>query len=166
MRRAIQQRPGPHLVENAEPAIEWRDYARIKPGEYSAHCAWAKRYWDKPYRRWTCLLRFNVLSDDLYRTLARVPLWLNLGDRDRPHASRRGRYFREWIRANGGPPHRCDRLSPDVFTGRMARVLVRDTKGDAPYSVIAKVLSWDTDLPGHSVQQSHSQGRHGEGATE
>ena len=61
--------------------IEWRAYARIPPGEYFANCYWAKRYRDPGMKRWTCLLRWDVLSGDLLNTIARcVPLWFALGD--------------------------------------------------------------------------------------
>ena len=79
-------------------------------------------YRDPAFRRWTCLLRFDVLSNDMLRVVARVPCWMALGAREKPHAGRRGIYFREWLRANGGPPIRADRLSPRVFLRRMARV--------------------------------------------
>ncbi len=138
---------GATLVSRDEPAIEWRDYDRIAPGVYRAYCRWASHYRDPEYKRWTCLLRFDLLADDLVRIVARVPLWMNLGEQVRPHAGRRSRYFAEWVRANGGPPTRQDRLSPRVFRGRMARVEVGDTKGDAPYSVVRKILSWETEAP-------------------
>ena len=155
--------PRPLLVARTEPGIEWRDYDRITPGVYSAYCRWAKHYQDRGFKRWTCLLRFDVLSDDLMRVLACVPMWMNLGSRDRPHAGRRGTYFAQWVRANDGPPARQDRLSPRVFTGRVGRVEIGDTNGDAPYSVVRKILSWETGSgPGHSVNKSHSQGRHRE----
>lgn len=80
---------------------------------------------------------------------------MNLGARDKPHAGRRKRYFKEWVRANGGPPARRDRLSPQVFVRRMARVEVDDTKGDAPYSVVRKIVSWETG-PSFGVTQSSS----------
>jgi hypothetical protein len=35
------------------------------------------------------------------------------------------------------------------------------TKSPVPYSVVRKILSWETGgVPGHSVIKSHSQGRH------
>lgn len=135
---------GPALVPEREPEIEWQRYDRIQPGVYPAYCRWAKHYRDPGFKRWTCLLRFDVLSDDLLRVLARVPFWMNLGDRDKPRAGRRRRYFKEWVRANGEPPTRRDRLSPKLFIGRMARVEIGDTKGDAPYSVVREILSWET----------------------
>jgi len=146
-------------VRQSETAIQWRYDDRIEPGVYPAYCRWAKHYRDPGFKRWTCLIRFDVLSDDLMRVLARVPLWLNLGGRDKPHAGRRRKYFKEWVRANGGPPGRQDRLSPRVFTGRMARIQIGETEGDAPYSVVREILSWETGpAPGHSVNKSHSQG--------
>jgi hypothetical protein len=161
MTRRPQRELRPVLVQQSETEIEWRDYDRIEPGIHPAYCRWAKPYRDPAMKRWTCLIRFNVLSEDLIRVLACVPMWLSLGDGEKPHAGRRGRYFKEWVRANGGPPRRHDRLSPSVFTRRMARVEVGDTKGDAPYSVVRKIVAWETgSASGHSVIKSHSQGRH------
>ena len=155
----------PQLVRNAEPGIEWREYPRIEPGTYRAYCKSAKRYRDPAFKRWTCLLRWNVLADDLQTVIAIVPCWLPLGNREKPSASRRGKYLREWVRANGGPPARRDPLSPRVFVRRMARVEVGDTdpeKSPAPYSVVKKILAWETGaISGHSVIKSHSQGRQG-----
>lgn len=139
--------------------IGWNDYPRIAPGEYSAYCKWAKRYRDPGFRRWTCLLRWDVLAADLLRVLARVPQWFPLGNGDKPHASRRGIYLPAWIRANGGPPARADRLSPRVFVGHLARVEIADTDSPAPYSVVRRIVEWETGPAGHSVNKSHSQGR-------
>jgi hypothetical protein len=162
MMRNPQRQSGPMILPRGETEIQWRDYDRIEPGVYPAYCRWAKHYRDPGFKRWTCLLRFDVLSDDLIRVVARVPFWMNLGEREKPHAGRRKRYFREWVRANGEPPARSDRLSPKVFTARMTRIEIGDTKGDAPYSVVREILSWETGpIRSHSVNKSHSQGRHG-----
>jgi hypothetical protein len=161
MTRKPERQIGPALVPQADPEIQWRDYDRIEPGIYPAYCRCNKTYHDPGFKRWTCLLLFDVLSDDLSRVLARVPMWMNLGAGDKPHAGRRKKYFKEWVRANGEPPARRDRLSPKVFTGRMARIEIGDTKGDAPYSVVRRIVSWETGFRfrGHSVIKSHSQGR-------
>lgn len=146
-------------------AIEWNDYPRVTPGEYFANCYFAKRYCDPGFRRWTCLLRWDVLSDDLQQTIAKcVPLWFPLGNGATPRASRRGKYLREWVRANGGPPGKGDRLSPRVFTRRIARVEIGDTDSPVPYSVVRKIIRWETGLSGHSVIKSTSQGRQSEKA--
>lgn len=155
-----QRRSGPVFV-CGEPRIEWVEYPRIEPGEYSAYCTWVKQYRDPGMHRWTCLLRWNVLTEDLLIVIACVPLWLPLGSGEKPRASRRGKYLPEWVRANGGPPARGDRLSPRVFLHRIARVQIGDADSPAPYSVVRKIIRWETGSPGHSVSKPHSQGRHG-----
>jgi hypothetical protein len=149
---------GPARKRRAEtPEIEWKDYPRIKPGEYRAYCKWGKQYHDRGFHGWRCLLRWDVLTDDV---IACVPQWFALGSGEKPRASRRGKYLPEWVRANGGAPTRGDRLSPRVFVQRMARVEIGDTDGPAPYSVVRRIIEWETGFQGHSVNQSHSQGRH------
>jgi hypothetical protein len=155
-------REGPaHKSRTNSDLIGWNEYTRIAPGEYRAYCKWGKHYRDPGFRRWTCLLRWDVLSDDLLKVIACVPQWFSLGSREKPHASRRGSYLPEWIRAYGGPPARRDRLSPGVFVQRMARVEIGDTEGPAPYSVVRRIIEWETGPPGYSVSKSHSQGRPG-----
>jgi len=155
------EQKGPARKRRAEsPELEWKDYPRIAPGEYPAYCRWAKQYHDPGFHSWRCLLRWDVLSDDLLRVLACVPLWFALGSREKPHASRRGKYLPAWIRAHGGPPARGDRLSPRVFVHRLARVVVGDTEGPAPYSVVRRIVEWETGQVDHSGNKSESQGRH------
>jgi hypothetical protein len=141
--------------------IEWTDYPRIPTGEYSAYCAWARKYYDRAFKRWTCLLLFDVLRENRTDVIARIPMWLSLGNGEKPRASRRSNYLKEWAEANCGPPARGDRLSPRVFVHRITRVEVGDTtKGPVPYSVVKKILRWETGgVSGHSVIKSHSQGR-------
>jgi hypothetical protein len=125
--------------------IEWADYDRVQPGEYSAYCRSGSQYFDRGYKRWVCILRFDLLAPNKVDVVARVQMWLSLGDGKRPRAARRGRFFQEWVRANGGPPVRGDRLSVRVFIRRMARVVVGDTNGPSgAYSVVQKVLDWET----------------------
>ena len=150
-------------LENHRPSsegIEWADYTRITPGEYLAHCYWGKRYKDPGFTRWTCLLRWDVLSENAQQVIAQcIPLWFALGDGEKPRASRRGRYLSEWVRANGGPPARGDRLSPNVFTKRIARVEIGDAKSSVPYSVVRKIVRWETGPSRHSVSKYTSQDR-------
>ena len=161
--------PTPFPVQHPEPnkAVEWSDYPRIPPGEYFAHCYWAEKYRDPQFRRWTCLLRWDVLSEDLQQIIAKcIPMWFSLGSGVSPRASRRGRYLPEWILANGAPPTKRNRLSPHVFTGRVARVEIGDTDVLFPYSVVKRIIRWETGLAHHSVSKSISQGRHPEGPQE
>ena len=156
---------GSTRAHQSEPEIEWREYPRIPPGEYFAYCKFAKRYRDPGFQRWTCLIRWDVLKDDLETVVATIPMWIPLGSEERPRASRRGNYLKEWVSANGGPPLRGDRLSPQVFTGRMARVEVGDTdpkKSPVPYSVVRRIVSWETGGNGVTLSASHTvkEGRH------
>ena len=128
--------------------IEWTDYPRVASGEYPAYCQFARTYLDPEFKRWTCLLQWDVLKPELVGVIARVPMWLPLGDGEKPRASRRGLYAKEWVEAHGGPPRRGDRLSPRVFTRRIAQVLVGDTtRGPMPYSVVKNIIRWETGTP-------------------
>jgi hypothetical protein len=152
--------PFPARKHERDEPIQWTDYPRIEPGEYFGYCYWGKKYRDKEFKRWTCLLRWDVLSEDLQRTIAKcIPLWFSLGSREAPRASRRGKYLCEWVRANDGPPGKEDRLSPNVFTRRIARVEIGDTDSPVPYSVVKRIIRWETGSPRDSVIKSTSQGR-------
>jgi hypothetical protein len=140
-------------VSVAQPEIEWTPADRIAPGEYPAYSRSAKTYFDPMFRRWVCAIQFDVLDDALTNTLARVSCFLNLGAGEKPHAGRRSLYWREWVKANGGPPARGSRLPPKVFVKRHALVVVRDTAKDyrqqdvseaLTYSVIGYVVRWET----------------------
>ena len=145
-------------MNNVTDRVEWDDYPRIAPGEYFAHCYWGKRYRDPGFKRWTCLLRWNVLSDDSQRIVCEcVPLWFALGVGEKPCASRRGKYLSEWVRANGDPPARGDRLSPNVFTKRIARVEIGDAKSSVPYSVVRRIIRWETGPSRQLVRKYTSQ---------
>jgi hypothetical protein len=77
-------------LPRVDPGIEWREYPSLAPGDYSAYCRFAKNYRDPAYRRWVCLLLFDVLTDDLQTVIATVPCFLALGHGEKPYASRRG----------------------------------------------------------------------------
>lgn len=153
-------RASPQLLPKLEPEITYDQYVRILPGNYLGLCKSAKVYRDKNYKRWVCLLRWDIIqSSSCFEPIARgVPLFLNLGAQGKPHAGRRSRYFSEWIRANSGPPARGDRLSPTVFTRRVARVEISDTDSQAPYSVVRQILAWETGAK-KSLSQSVTQSR-------
>jgi hypothetical protein len=144
----------PRIIRATEPEIDWFYAARIEPGEYPAYCRSAKHYYDHQFKRWVCAVQFDVLGDSLVEVLAQLTWYLNLGKREKPHAGRRSNYWDAWTKANGGPPRRKDRLTPRVFVGRHATVLVGDTAKNhrqvavkEGYSVVRDVLSWDTGGP-------------------
>lgn len=103
-------------------------------------------------------MRWDVLSNDAQQVIAEcVPLWFALGDGEKPRASKRGKYLPEWVRANGGPPKRGDRLSPNVFTKRIARVEIGDADSAVPYSVVRRIIRWETGPSRQSVSKYTSQ---------
>ena len=155
--RARRTWEGPGGLIERRPLISIpRLYARIEPGVYPAYCKRAHWYWEPGFKRWTCILLFDVLSEHLHSSMGTIPMWMNGGNGDKPKAGRRSLYLPAWVKANGGPPARKDRLSPRVFVKRMARVRVADTlMGTIPYSVARQILEWSTGTP---VNQSHSQG--------
>ena len=132
------------VVPRSEPRVGFDDYDRIEPGIYRAYCREARIYRDPFYKRWVCLLRWDVLDNSSQHTIARVPQWFSLGSAEKPHAGRRSKYFAEWIRANGAPPSRRDRLPCSVFRRRAAKIEVRDTNGVFPYSVVNAILDYET----------------------
>jgi len=148
-------------IPNPEPEIDWSDYLRFEPSTYRAYCRRAKPYYDRRFKRWTCLLLFDVVDASLNVIGHSVPMWLNLGPSDRPHAARSGRYFKEWILANGGPPKRKDRVSHKLFERRYAVVRICDTKGPAPYSKVDAIISWETGASSGSISQSVTQSSKG-----
>jgi hypothetical protein len=127
----------------------------IAPGQYPAYCRSARTYRDGGFKRWKCLLLFDIFNEQL-EVIAELPKWFNLGKGHKPKASRRGNFLAGWVKANGGPPERMDRLSNNVFTGRMCRVevgstidpLLRSGLSGAnefiPQSVVREILNWET----------------------
>jgi len=130
--------------ERAEPEVIWNEYPLIEQGSYPAYCKTAKWYWEPGYKRWTCLLLFDVLAANLVDTLGRIPLWFNGGAGVKPKTSLRSLYLPAWVMANAGPPVRNDRLSPKVFVARMARVIVGTSKSIIPYSVVRRIVKWES----------------------
>jgi hypothetical protein len=142
----------------AEPDVTWTAAQRLEPGQYRAYCRSAKIYRDRGFGRWVCPVQFDILDANLM-VVGRLPWFLNMGTRERPHAGRRSKYFLAWVKANGGPPARRDRLTPQIFMRRYAMVEVGDTvknfaqqpvTSDFAYSVVRSVLEWETGPVGRT----------------
>lgn len=136
--------------------IDFHYVPRIPAGKYPAYCREAKVYRDRQFRRWVFVAQFDILDGSLINTLAQLSWYLNLGSGERPRAGRRSRFWSEWVQANGGPPRRKDRMSPRVFEGRQATVIVTDTtkthnsgtvNAEESYSVVRTVVEWRTGGP-------------------
>jgi hypothetical protein len=153
------QKPkGPVLVPEKgcrEPAVEFRHHDHVEPGEYLGYCRSADIHFDQNFRRWVCCLQFDVFAEDRTTLIAKLTKFFNLGTGDKPGArSRRRHYWIAWCKANGGrPPRRNDRMSPQLFVRRFARVQVVDVTKDVAgvvasdemvYSKVSRILAWET----------------------
>ena len=147
----------PAKRRRADPEIKWDYAARISPGTYPGYARSASVYRDGQFKRWVCAVQVDILSADLVSRRARLTWFLNLGDGEKPKASRRSNYWSEWVRANGTPPVRRDRLAPKVFTRRYGQFTVADTtrtfnqsevSPDTVYSVIRGVVRWESGRGG------------------
>ena len=137
-----------HDRENPDdfaPVWQGTQYARYKPGTYEAECVRAKVYFDQPFRRYVCRLDFRLLG-----TRNPVCAFLNLGrDKRRSETGRRSRYYTAWCIASGGVPRKAQKLTRNVFNGRIFEVDVGDVMKrhdgtehtpDGVYSVVRKIL--------------------------
>ena len=158
--------------ERREPEISWTHAVRIEPGQYRAYSRTAAAYFDHQFKRWVCAVQFDILDDSLLKVIEKLTWYLNLGSKEKPHASRRGLFWGAWVRANGGPPQRRHRMTPRVFERRFALIEVADTAKahnsgsidpSLRYSVVRSVIRWETggvpDQPSFSnqlIQSNHT----------
>ncbi|MFZ0304902.1 MAG: hypothetical protein WAL75_19575 [Terracidiphilus sp.] len=132
------------------PALIWHgaDRPRIVPGEYTARCtAFQGPEWTIQFRSWKLRLEFVLDPNDQV-----VSAFYSFGeDRNAPKIGTRSKYYRDWVRANGGPPKRGQEMSPGIFVnGELAfTVQVSDAAKDGEgavkddalvYSRIDKIL--------------------------
>jgi hypothetical protein len=150
--RSMESRAERPFLVQPEPAVTWKSYDCIPAGTYRAFSQSARIYRDRVFKRWQCAVAFDILNDSLLDRIAQLYWFLNLGDGEKPHAGRRGKFWSAWCAANGSPPKRVDRLSANIFIRRHATVLVVDVlknhEGIAltepSYSKVERVVSWDT----------------------
>jgi len=107
--------------KNVSSDIGEEFYPRIEPGEYQAVCHRIDTGTTFGNRR--CLyFRFRLFGgkydgEDLFMVclLYSAPI------------PRRSKYYNQWSIAKGRPPIKGERLSREVFKGKLFKVLVRDT---------------------------------------
>ena len=132
------------------PALVWQgaDRPRIAPGEYTARCtSYQGPEWLRTFGRWGLRLEFTLDPDEQI-----VSAFYSFGeDRNAPKISPRTKYYRDWVRANGGPPKHGQEMHPEIFvSGELAfTVHVSDALKDGEnrikddalvYSRIDKIL--------------------------
>jgi len=133
------------------PALVWEgaDRPRIPSGEYTAHCTgYQGPQWVRAYGRWGLRLDFVLEPEE-----QAISAFYSLGEnRNAFTIGTRSKYFKDWVRANGGPPKRGQEMSPAVLVnpeiGYTVRVgdAVKDSEGAVKddalvYSRIDKILA-------------------------
>ncbi len=133
------------------PALVWEgaERPRIRPGEYTARCTgYQGPQWVRAFGRWGLRLDFVLEPEE-----QAVSLFYSLGeDRNAFRFGTRSKYFKDWVRANGGPPKRGQEMSPAVLVnpeiGYTVHVgdAVKDSEGALKdgalvYSRIDKILT-------------------------
>jgi hypothetical protein len=100
--------------QRATPALVWTgaERPRIPSGEYTARCAdFQGPQWVREYGRWGLCLKFRLDPDDI-----EICAFYSFGEnRDEPKIGTRSKYFKDWVRANGGPPKHGQEMHPKVF---------------------------------------------------
>ncbi len=133
------------------PALVWQgaETPRIPPGDYTARCTgYQGPQWVRAFGRWGLRLDFVLDPEEqavsAFYSFGEVP--------EAPRMSTRFKYYKDWTRANGGPPKRGQEMSPAVLVnpeiGYTVCVgdAVKDSEGAVKddalvYSRIVKILA-------------------------
>jgi len=96
------------------PALVWEgaERPRIQPGEYTARCTgFQGPQWTRQFGSWKLRLDFVLDPDE-----QTVSAFYSFGeDRKAPKIGPRSKYFKDWVRANGGQPKQGQEMSPAVL---------------------------------------------------
>jgi len=100
--------------KQAVPALVWQgaERPRIPPGEYTARCTDVQGpQWVREWGRWGMRLEFTLDPDE-----QQVSIFYSLQEnKDAPKIGARSKYFKDWVRVNGGPPKYGQEMSPEAF---------------------------------------------------
>ena len=142
--------PGPEPTRESAPVCEGDPYPLFEPGKYEAQGVQACLYRDPQFRRWTVLIRFQLLANGGVASVGQACGFFNLGQGEMPRAGRRSRYWRAWVIANGAQPRKRQVLSPRVFKGKIFEVEIDTVKHGqdgrkhpiaAQYSTVKEILA-------------------------
>src|SRR5207245_3692367 len=110
-----------------------------------ARCTAVDIYRDPRFRRHVARLKFRLVPEG-----GIVFVFLNLGNGEKPKATRGSEYRRAWIIANGEQPRKRQTLSKRVFIDKIFRVRIDDVKkrhdgrehpDAAVYSTVKEVIA-------------------------
>lgn len=110
------------------PALVWTgaERPRIAAGEYTARCTgYQGPEWVREFGRWGLRLEFVLDPDE-----QQMSAFYSLGENHAAYKfGTRSKFFKDWVRANGGPPKHGQEMSPEVFVNPAIGYTVR--VGDA-----------------------------------
>lgn len=96
------------------PTLIWSgaERPRISPGVYTARCTgFQGAEWIIQFGRWGLRLEFTLDPDH-----ERISAFYSFGEnRAAPKIGTRSKYYKDWVRANGGPPQRGQDMSAALF---------------------------------------------------
>lgn len=136
--------------KQSPPALVWQgaERPRIPPGEYTARCTgFQGPEWTRAFGRWGLRLEFVLDPEE-----QAVSAFYSLGEnRSAYKFGTRSKFYKDWVRANGGPQKHGQEMSPAVFVnpeiGYTVRVgnAVKDSEGAVKddalvYSRIDRIL--------------------------
>jgi hypothetical protein len=102
------------IEKQVPPALVWQgaERPRIPPGEYLARCTgFQGPEWLREFGRWGMRLQFTLDPDE-----QQVSIFYSLQEnKDAPKFGTRSKYFKDWVRVNGGPPKHGQEMSPEAF---------------------------------------------------
>ena len=108
--------------QNDEAPIASLPNPHIPPGEYTANCISYKAAKTFNGRR-DIFISFEIYDSKYEGAVLFMACTYSTGE-IRP----RHKYYQQWTLAAGRQPNKKESLSPEIFPGRMYRVLVRDTQ--------------------------------------
>src|SRR5215469_13378660 len=92
----------PRRSRQSKPNIATTLGTLVATGEYQAYVTVADYYFHRAWKRWTCILKFDLFDKNLNRIARGIPMWFALGKGKDPRAGRGSKYFKLWFQANGG----------------------------------------------------------------
>jgi len=106
------------------PALVWQgaERPRIPPGEYTARCTgFQGPQWVREWGRWGMRLQFTLDPEE-----QQVSIFYSFGEnKDAPKIGTRSKYFKDWVRVNGGPPKHGQKMNPEAFSNSDLSFTVR-----------------------------------------
>lgn len=110
--------------KNPIPVWQGQEYAKHERGERIVRVHEVQGpEWVRQFQRWSVRVGAHLMDER-----GEVSCFLNLGNRkEAPYVGRRSRYYKAWSLANGGPPHKGEPMSADIFLDKCFLAVIEDS---------------------------------------